>query len=253
MLNLNQEGSTLSTTTWLNPLLQGLDIDAATGDLETRIRALQDSGRLNVLSRPYILTSNNQMARITVGSQVPVATGSSISTAGSQTTTDYNDVGIILEVTPSINPDGLVNMTIRPEISTLTGQEITISQDLTLPVFSRRLAETKVAVKDGQTIVIGGLIQDEVRDNVVKVPLLGDIPLAGLLFRRTEKVKNKTELLIFLTPYVAKEANDLTPISDAERSHSNISKDESMVDLFKSHMDAMDYRIPKDPNDPNDH
>ena len=85
--------------------------------LDVTIHALQETGKLNILSRPYILTSNNQTATITVGQEVPFATGETVSDVGTVTTTEYRDVGIILEVTPSINPDGLVNMTVRPEIS----------------------------------------------------------------------------------------------------------------------------------------
>jgi type II secretory pathway component GspD/PulD (secretin) len=98
----------------------------------------------------------------------------------------------------------------------------------------------KVAIRDGQTIVIGGLMQDEVRDTVSKIPLLGDIPLLGHLFKRTIKEKDKTELLIFLTPHVAPDALALTPISERERGRSNLLNDESISDIFKKHMDAME-------------
>jgi len=208
--------------------------------LDVTIRALQETGKLNILSRPYILASNNQTATITVGQQVPYATGESLTTGQSQTTTEYRDVGIILEVTPSINPDGLVNMTVRPEISSTTGENVQISENLSLPVFATRTSETKVAIRDGQTIVIGGLMQDEVRDTVSKVPLLGDIPLLGHLFKRTIKEKDKTELLIFLTPHVAPDALALTPISERERGRSNLLDDESISEIFKKHIDAME-------------
>ncbi|MEJ2701798.1 MAG: secretin N-terminal domain-containing protein [Sedimentisphaerales bacterium] len=208
--------------------------------LNVTIRALQETGKLNILSRPYILTSNNQTATITVGQQVPYATGESLTNGQSQTTTEYRDIGIILEVTPSINPDGLVNMTVRPEISSTTGENVQISENLSLPVFATRSSETKVAIHDGQTIVIGGLMQDEVHDNVSKVPLLGDIPLLGNLFKRTIKTKDKTELLIFLTPHVAPDAQALVPISDRERLRSNLSNDESIRDIYRKHMQAME-------------
>jgi len=88
------------------------------------------------LGDSLILTSNNQTAKISVAEEVPYATGESLATGQSQTTTDYREIGIILEVTPSINPDGLVNMTILPEISSQTGESVQISENLTLPVFS---------------------------------------------------------------------------------------------------------------------
>ncbi|MFH1716307.1 MAG: secretin N-terminal domain-containing protein [Planctomycetota bacterium] len=220
----------------------GLKASVLDRGLDLTIHALQETGKLNILSRPYILTSNNETATITVGQQVPFATGETTSNVGTQTTTEYRDIGIILEVTPSINPDGLVNMRIRPEISSTTGETITISERLSLPVFATRTSETKVAIRDGQTIVIGGLMQDETRDAISKVPLLGDIPLLGNLFKRTIKEKDKTELLIFLTPHVAPDALSLTPISDAERNRSNLLKDETVSDIFRKHMDAMENK-----------
>ena len=218
----------------------GLKATVLDRTLNVTIRALQETGKLNILSRPYILTRNNQTATITVGSQVPFATGETTSNVGTQTTTEYRDIGIILEVTPSINPEGLVNMTVKPEISSITGETVQISERLNLPIFATRTSETKVAIKDGQTIVIGGLMQDEVHDNVSKVPLLGDIPLLGNLFKRTIKSKDKTELLIFLTPHVAPDALALAPISDRERQRSNLSNDESIRDIYKKHMEAME-------------
>jgi len=210
-------------------------------DVELAVHALQETGKLNILSRPYILTSNNQMARISVAEEVPYATGENVTDGGnSQTTTDYREIGIILEVTPSINPDGLVNMTILPEISSQTGESVQISENLTLPVFSTRTSETKVAVRDGQTIVIGGLIKDQTTETISKVPLLGDIPLLGHLFKRTIVGNDKTELLIFLTPHVAETAQALTPISERERARTNLLEDASVSDIFKKHMDAME-------------
>jgi general secretion pathway protein D len=240
MLNLRSDGGRTETMTLFGEPSQGLFINSLTGDLDITLHALQEAGKLNILSRPYILTSNNQAATITVGSQVPFATGETTSNVGTQTTTEYRDIGIILVVTPSINPEGLVNMTVRPEISSTTGETIQISEKLNLPVFATRSSETKVAVRDGQTIVIGGLIQDEIRDTIKKVPLLGDIPIAGHLFKRTEKSKAKTELLIFLTPHVAPDALALTPISDAVRARSNLQSDQRSADLFREHIDAME-------------
>jgi general secretion pathway protein D len=166
-----------------------------------------------------------------------------------QTTITYrDDIGIVLNVTPSINPDGIVNMIVVPQITTRTGETVPISETLEAETFITRSAETRVAVRDGQTIVIGGLIEDQETDTVKKVPLLGDIPIAGALFRRTITDKRKTELLIFLTPRVAQEPAALTPISDAERARSNLEKDSSGGELFRKHMDAMqDTGTPQPP------
>jgi type II secretion system protein D len=260
MLNLNDNGGSTETLQVFGrpPTLllpggaggpTGLSIRTIQGDLDLILHALQETGRLNVLSRPYVLTRNNQLARITVAQEVPIPTGSTTVAGQTQTTITYrDDIGIVLNVTPSINPDGIVNMIVVPQITTRTGETVPISETLEAETFITRSAETRVAVRDGQTIVIGGLIEDQETDTVKKVPLLGDIPIAGALFRRTITDKRKTELLIFLTPRVAQEPAALTPISDAERARSNLEKDSSGGELFRKHMDAMqDTGTPQPP------
>jgi general secretion pathway protein D len=219
----------------------GLSIRVIQGDIDLALRALQETGKLNVLSRPYVLTRNNQMATITVAEEVPLPSSTTTQgTIGSTTTFEYrNDIGIVLEVTPSVNPDGLVNMTVAPRITTRTGETVQIAEGLNPPVFATRSAVTRVAVLDSQTIVIGGLIEDQLKNTEKKVPLLGDIPIAGLLFKRTIQEKTKTELLIFLTPIVAKKPEALAPISEAERQRSNLNTDPDSADIFKKHMEAM--------------
>ncbi len=240
MLNLRSDGDFTQTDSTFGSPLSGLSVRTVEGDLDVTISALQESGRLNVLSRPYILTRNNQTATINVGEEVPIPTGTSQGTATTTTTFDYrDDIGIVLNVTPSINREGLVNMIVSPQITTRTGETVQISEDLFPEVFATRSADTRVAVRDGQTIVIGGLIEDQITDTIRKIPVLGDIPLAGALFRRTIKEKSKTELLIFLTPHVAQEAADLTPISTAERERSSLQSDPSTAEIFRKHMEGM--------------
>jgi general secretion pathway protein D len=228
----------------------GLSVRTLEGDLDLTLRALQETGKMNVLSRPYVLTRNNQTATITVAEEVPIPESETTSgSIGSTTSFTYrNDIGIVLEVTPSINPKGLVNMTVVPKITTRTGETVQISEKLNPAVFATRSASTRVAVQDGQTIVIGGLIEDQVSETVKKVPLLGDIPIAGMLFRRTITDKSKTELLIFLTPYVADRPEALVPIAEHERALSNIDKDPEASKIFQKHMDAMKGPA-KDPNE----
>ena len=221
----------------------GLSVRTLEGEIDVTVHALQETGRLNVLSRPYVLTRNNQMATITVAEEVPIPSGTSQGTATTQTNFTYrDDIGIVLQVTPSVNPDGLVNMTVSPSITTRTGETVQIAEGLSPEVFATRSASTRVAVLDGQTIVIGGLIEDQNSETIRKVPLLGDIPIAGQLFRRTIKDKSKTELLIFLTPFVAKEPKALTDITETERARSNLGKDDQSAEIFQKHMDAMENK-----------
>jgi general secretion pathway protein D len=251
MLNLRSSGGSTGTTQIFgkpDTLLTeagvaratGLSIRTLEGDLDLTLRALQTTNKLNVLSRPYVLTRNNQTATITVAEEIPIPSGQTTVAGQTQTTVNYrDDIGIVLEVTPSINPDGLVNMTVSPKITKNLQSNVKISETLSAMSFSTRSANTRVAVLDGQTIVIGGLIEDSVTDDVQKVPLLGDIPLLGNLFKRTEKKKEKKELLIFLTPFVAKEPAALTPISETEQGRSTLNADREAGEAFKRHMDAM--------------
>jgi general secretion pathway protein D len=135
-------------------------------------------------------------------------------------------------------------MIVTPKITTRTNETLEITTGVFAEAFATRSATTKVAIMDGQTIVIGGLIEDQIKDIVSKVPLLGDLPLLGGLFRHKSTSTTKTELLIFLTPTVARDALALTPISDKVRSLSNIQNDETVREIYQSHMKALE-----DPNE----
>lgn len=192
-------------------------------DLQVTLRAISEVGKLEVLSRPSILTRNNQEAVISVGQRVPFITNVRISDTGLQTNTvTYEDIGIILRVTPFITQDGLVEMILAPEISTLTDKTVPLSETLNSPVFANRSADTVVVTPDGKTVVIGGMMEDNNVESIKKVPLLGDIPLLGMAFRRTVKNKTKTELMIFLTPYVVEGPGALVELSKKERLQSEL-------------------------------
>lgn len=196
----------------------GLMLRLIEKDVTASISALQKVGKLDVLSRPYILASDNQTASIIVGQTVPFITNSrTTDTGGTVNTIQYQDIGIILNVTPHINPDGLVIMDVGPEISSISDQTVPISETVNASVFNKRSAQTRIAIADGQTIVIGGLMQDQKTQSTQKVPLLGEIPGLGLLFQRNINKVNKTELLIFLTPHVASDPNRLQTMTEDEK------------------------------------
>ena len=209
-------------------------------NLNAAIHALESVGKLDVLSRPYILTSDNKKATITVGEEVPFIRDSRTTDQGSTINTiEYEDIGIILNVTPHINPDGLVIMDVAPEISTLTGNTVPISETVDAPTFAKRSASSRVAIQNGQTIVIGGLVQDRKTSTINKVPLLGDIPLVGELFKRTQDTKSKTELLIFITPHVADQPGLLQAISQSEENSQEIVKEAMEGKLYQRHLERM--------------
>ena len=219
----------------------GLVTATMTGNLAATFNALQREGRLDVLSRPYILASDNQEASITVGQEVPFITNSRTTETGQTINTiEYQDIGIILNVTPHINPQGLVIMEVAPEIShLLTDTTVPLSETVNASVYAKRSAQTQVAIRDGQTIVIGGLMEDRITDTVRKVPGLGDIPLLGALFQRTQKTKVKTELLIFLTPHVAKDPDDLRPMSEDEMAGSKTTRQAPQSQAFEEHLEGL--------------
>jgi type II secretory pathway component GspD/PulD (secretin) len=167
-------------------------------------RALESEDRLHVLSRPQILTADNQQAQITVGQQVPLVNGSSVIglTGNSVNTFAYTNVGVSLTVTPTISPDGFVKMIVAPQITQLTADTVAVSPGLNAPIINERSATTSVSVQSGQSILIGGLISTDDELTRKSIPVLGQIPLLGALFRSDVKTSTRTELLILLTPQV---------------------------------------------------
>ena len=189
------------------------------GNVDATLHALASVNKTEILSRPSILTRSSQQATILVGQSVPIITNSRVSDQNNTTinTVTYQDVGIILRVTPFITQAGLVEMIVSPEISSLSATTVAISNTVNSPVIDKRSADTVVVTPSDQTVVIGGLISTQVIEQENKVPLLGDIPVLGYAFKRNIKKNQKTELLIFLTPHVVPDPNDLSGMANAER------------------------------------
>lgn len=181
------------------------------------VESARSHGRLKVLSRPHIMTSDNQEARILVGQEVPIIT----SQADTNVTTDnntrflqnvqYRDTGVIISVIPQVNSEGLVNLNLSQEVS-----EIDRSSDQTnisSPTFRTREAETSVVVTSGETLIIGGIISETSTENRSGVPFLMDLPVLGRFFRSSLEAEVRTELIVLITPYVVRdraEANSVT-------------------------------------------
>jgi general secretion pathway protein D len=203
-------------------------------DYTVTLKALAQNGKVDILSRPTILARNNQKASIVVGQEVPLITGVNYDTLGAQhNSITYQNVGIILDVTPFITQDGMVEMILKPQISAVNhdpSQQVAVASSTTngttsatyAPVIDVRAADTVVVTPDGNTVVIGGLMQNQKSSSISKVPLLGDIPLLGQLFRHKVDSDTKTELLIFLTPYVVKTPHDLAMMTTSETSRSQL-------------------------------
>jgi general secretion pathway protein D len=167
------------------------------------LRALATKSDVRILSTPEILATNNREAHILVGSKVPFIVSTRLGNdIAIDRTVQFQDVGTNLTIIPTINQDDYVSVQILQEVSTLTSQ--TIPSALNAPVISTREASTRATIRNGQTVVIGGLIgnTDEYTDS--GVPFLKDIPVLGFFFRRTDHTRNRTELAIFVTPYIVR-------------------------------------------------
>ncbi len=171
------------------------------------LKALNSDAATNILSTPSIVTLDNQEAEIVVGQNVPFITGSFTNTGTSSGSTnpfqtiERKDVGITLKVTPQINDGDTIKLDIDQEISNIAASSASATDVIT----NKRTLKTSVMVEDGEILVLGGLIDDTMRDSVQKVPILGDIPLLGWLFRSQSTTKEKQNLMIFMRPSIMRD------------------------------------------------
>ncbi len=198
---------------------QGLNIGVVRGqvtipgvgtvlNLGALARALENDQRANVLSTPNILTLDNEEAKIVVGQNVPFVTGSYTQSTNTSTnpfqTIERKDIGLTLRVTPQVAEGGAVKLKVFQEVSSVVPSSSTVkSADL---ITNKRSIENTVLVDDGQTVVIGGLISDDTKNGDSKVPLLGDIPVIGNLFKYQTRNRDKTNLMVFLRPIVIRDS-----------------------------------------------
>ncbi|MCW9089061.1 MAG: type II secretion system secretin GspD [Gammaproteobacteria bacterium] len=185
------------------------------------IRALGGDANNNILSTPTLVTLDNEEAEITVGQNVPFVTGSYTSTGGGSTPTDpfqtiqREDVGLTLKIKPQINEGNAVRMEVMQEVSSISGSSVGASDIIT----DKRALKTTVMVDDGQVLVLGGLLDDQLTESEQKVPLLGDIPVLGWLFRYQSTKTVKRDLMIFLHPRILRDGNHSTRLSGDKYSY----------------------------------
>jgi general secretion pathway protein D len=194
---------------------------AGNNGAQIALSALQAVTEVHVLSSPQLLVQDNQPARLEVGDLVPYLTSSSQSTlvAGSPVINSvaYQQTGVILDVTPRVNGGGLVTLDISQEVSEIDPTVTTAG--ISSPAFSDRTVHTQVAVQDGQTIGLAGLIQDNSSKGNSGFPLLKDIPLLGALFGQQNNNRTRTELLILVTPHVLHDQRDARALTEDLREH----------------------------------
>jgi len=265
-------GSTISTTTFIpqpTPYFQSYNVGNDFGlpqalagaagnggvyqlignDFTATIQALATAGKSQVLSRPSILARDGQLAEIVVGQSIYLPTSVSLTAVGGTGATvpsingTYQNVGIQLDVTPFIGANNMVQMILAPQITAIDystpGQVIEggslFSSAVYAPNINKRSANTVVVTPDGQTVVIGGLIQNLKSSSESKVPLLGDIPLLGQLFKFSAKSSGKSELLMFITPHIVERPSQLAAMSGREMNQSQLitnSVSEQLLDQF---------------------
>jgi general secretion pathway protein D len=184
-------------------------------NLAALARALESDAQANILSTPNLLTLDNEEARIVIGQNVPFITGQYAQTGAVATATPFQtierrDVGLTLRIKPQISEGGAVRLAIYQEVSSVQDRS-----NLAGIITNKRSIESTVIVDDGQIIVLGGLVQDSTSDGIDKVPLLGDIPVLGALFRYETRKQTKTNLMVFLRPLVVRESVAARGVTDA--------------------------------------
>jgi general secretion pathway protein D len=217
----------------------GLSTFYNAGSVKALLTAEAKLDNVNIISSPSLMVLNNQKARINVGDQVPISTGSTAvplaggtPTFAQSNTIQYKDTGVTLEVTPRVNANGLVIMKLKQIVSNVVQNTIAETKTDTAtqqqsPTISKKEIASSVAVADGETIVLGGLISDTVTDNKNGVPFFYQLPIIGSLFGATSKNDTKTELVILITPRVVKSKQDSRVISNEfKRKLTNIYKEE---------------------------
>tara|TARA_B100001029_G_C15063509_1_gene460931 strand:+ start:33 stop:1835 length:1803 start_codon:yes stop_codon:yes gene_type:complete len=167
----------------------------------------------NILSTPSVMTMDNEVSSIIVGQEIPITTGETLSSNNSNPFRSVNrqEIGVKLEVKPQINEGNAVKMEINQEVSSVFGPITSNSTDL---ITNKRQIQTTVMVETGETIVLGGLIDDDVQESEKKVPVLGNIPVLGKLFKTTSTSRTKRNLIVFLRPTIVRDKNEMRSISN---------------------------------------
>jgi general secretion pathway protein D len=222
------------------------------------VNAVRSDTRSNVLSTPSIMTLDNQEARILVGQEVPVTTGEALSDNFDNAfrTVQRQNVGISLQVKPQINAGGAIKLALRQEVSSIAGPVARGSTDL---ILNKREIETTITVDDGEIVGIGGLLDENERRTIEAIPLLGDLPLIGNLFRSKSRARNKTNLMVFIRPTVLRSAADARAMTERRygyiraRQHAMNPEEEPSIDeLVREYMGATPPAVPPPPPPPLD-
>jgi general secretion pathway protein D len=191
-------------------------------DMKVQLDALAATNKINVLSSPSLMVLNNQQATIKVGDQVPILTAQALPQSGVNNlvgtqSIQYKDTGVLLEVRPRVNAGGLVSLELSQAVNTLKNQGAASASGINSPTIQQRQIQSQVAVRSGETIVLGGLIIENANNTVTGIPLLSELPWLGSLFSSTEKNLQRTELVILMTPRVVENSRSSQQITNEYR------------------------------------
>lgn len=221
-------GSTSFGLQSTTPPQEGLRYTITHNDYKTFLNALQTDTRFKVLNTPKIFTSNNVKAEINVSQKLPYITNQQTGSSGNLLTTyQFQDIGVILTVTPRITSSGRVTLEVVQAADDLQG-----FTSFNAPIINHRQASTTVSVADGETIVLGGIIRHTLNQVEKKIPILGEIPFLGNLFRSSSRSAGQTELMVFLTPHIVRSAGDAQKIRQAETERMSKQSQDSVKKLI---------------------
>ena len=177
------------------------------------INAVKSDTNSNLLQAPHVITLDNQVARILVGQEIPITTGQALSQNFDNAfrTVQRENVGIELEVRPQVNSSGAIKLFLHQQVSSIAGPVSSDNSDL---ILNKREVETTLTVDDGQIAVIGGLLDDNERRTIEKIPVLGDIPALGALFRSKARTRAKTNLMVFIRPTILRTPEDSRRVTE---------------------------------------
>lgn len=171
-----------------------------TGDIIGTINALVASGKAKILANPKIAALDGKEAEINIGSRIPFAVPAGSTSTSTQWTIQYIDAGVNLKILPNVASDGTIVSTIKPEVSNVSEWRTTSAGEF--PVISTRNASVTVRIRDGETLVIGGLINESERENISGIPVLSDVPVLGQLFQRKVNERSKSDVIFLITPHL---------------------------------------------------
>ena len=221
-----EDDDTIGNATAFNTTGLGSDFSVINGDIRNVVSVLQQKKDVEILASPRVMVVSGKTASIKSVRELSYNAITDTSAGGSMSSTEFKEVGVTLNVTATLTDDDLISLNVNSEQSVVVGASLT-----DVPIIDTRNASSEVLLQDGQVVIIGGLRRQELTKETNQVPILGDIPIIGLLFRYTNTVVNNTELIIFLSPHIY---NDEEPISEDAMEKFREIKDRPMPSLKKT-------------------